>query len=124
MRLAISGSRNWPYHRRGELIIALSKVIGILEPEGFEIGDANGVDTLLYNYLTDYRRDVNRHEAYWNKLGKGAGHERNSRVLLNADALFAAPLGEAKGTNNCINQALKKGMSVYVYQDGEVKLHG
>lgn len=123
MRLAISGSRDWPLSGRRELIVAFLSVVDQLKPDGYEIGDARGVDYILYAFLEQTNSDVNKHEAYWKRLGNYAGHERNGRVLLIGDALFAAPLGEANGTNNCIEQALKKGIPVYVYQNGEVKLH-
>lgn len=124
MRLAISGSRDWPGERIEELIRVLYLFVNDHKIKGYEVGDAKGVDNIAYNFLKHGEYDVSKpHIAHWTRLGKGAGHERNSRVLEHADMLLAFPLGEAKGTNNCINQALKKGLPVYVYQNGEVKLH-
>lgn len=124
MRLAISGSRDWPEERTEELIRVLYLFSNDHNIKGYEIGDARGVDRIAYNFLKGAEYAVSKpHVAYWDKLGKSAGHERNARILEHADIILAFPLGEAKGTNNCIKQALKKGIPVYVYQNGEVKLH-
>ncbi len=118
MRLGISGSRNWPASKRRELCAAFMVVYDKLKPEGFEIGDASGVDSILYTFLKQNNQDVNRHFSYWAKLGKSAGPERNGRILQNSEALVAFPVGDSRGTWNCIRQAMAKDIPVYIYENG------
>lgn len=81
------------------------------------VGDANGLDRMVRNLCRQLGIRFVVHTAYWDRLGKRAGHERNGRVIQGCDVLFAfyGDDGATPGTTDCINQARAAGLEVHVY---------
>ena len=74
------------------------------------LGDANGVDTQAKSWAERYKVPHKVHRADWETFGKAAGPLRNGEMIKEADALLAFPGG--RGTENCTNQAIQKGIPV------------
>lgn len=56
-----------------------------------------------------------KHPADWTRHGKAAGPIRNREMALaGADLCLAFPLGESRGTWNCVNECKKAGIPVKV----------
>lgn len=53
--------------------------------------------------------------ADWDKHGRSAGPIRNAQMAEYADMLLCFFDGKSRGTKNMIDQALKKGLDVHVY---------
>ena len=59
---------------------------------------------------------VDRVPAAWEIHGKSAGPKRNARmVTLKADICLAFPLGESRGTRDCMRKAEAAGIRVINY---------
>jgi hypothetical protein len=57
------------------------------------------------------------HDANWDDFGKAAGPIRNREMAqAGADLCLAFPLGESRGTWNCVNECKKAGIPVKVVQ--------
>ncbi|MFE8916829.1 SLOG family protein [Streptomyces globisporus] len=57
------------------------------------------------------------HPANWEKFGKAAGPIRNREMAqAGADLCLAFPLGESRGTWNCVNECKKAGIPVMVIE--------
>lgn len=58
-----------------------------------------------------------KHPANWNRDDKAAGPIRNREMAqAGADLCLAFPLGESRGTWNCVNECKKVGIPVKVVQ--------
>lgn len=58
-----------------------------------------------------------KHPADWNTHGKAAGPIRNREMAqAGADLCLAFPLGESRGTWNCVNECKKAGIPVKVIE--------
>ncbi|MEU9259026.1 SLOG family protein [Streptomyces sp. NPDC048212] len=56
-----------------------------------------------------------KHPANWDLHGKAAGPIRNREMVhAGADLCLAFPLGESRGTWNCVNECKKAGIPVKV----------
>lgn len=107
MIVAVTGSRTG---FKDEQLI--NDVIGALKPNRILVGDCpTGVDAYVDNwwYCDIYRAD-------WDTHGKAAGPIRN-RVMLDEgpDILLAFWDGKSRGTKDCINAAVARGIPVNVY---------
>lgn len=69
------------------------------------VGDAKGADTWAKRWAEEKGVKVKVYKAEWGKLGKGAGPERNKRMLEEflPDYVIAFPGG--KGTEGCVKEA-------------------
>ena len=121
MRVAISGSRTFPDRHLVERVIERRLWAG----DFIVIGDAPaGVDLFAWEYLKRqgiHRAHWQREIARWKEFGIPAGHERNGRMLRDADELIAiyAPGPLTRGTTDAVEQALAKGIPVHVYHEGQ-----
>jgi len=77
-------------------------------------GCARGVDTLGELWAKRNGVPVRYFPANWALYGKSAGFIRNGEMIDYADALIAVWDGESRGTNHTIQEARKRGLSVYV----------
>jgi hypothetical protein len=61
-----------------------------------------------------------RYLANWKKEGKAAGHNRNGKMIADADMLIAlfAPGPRTPGTSDAVRQAKAKGIPVHIYHEG------
>lgn len=118
-KVIVTGSRVWPSST------VICSVLFKLNPQLVIHGNARGADQMAHQWALANERDFHGFSAKWRSLRKPgafgyspeAGHERNGRML---DAypntlVIAFPYGIAKGTRDCINQALEKGHEVRVY---------
>jgi hypothetical protein len=103
----ITGSRDW------RDVAAIRHCLDASLPELVVHGGCpSGADAIAHRLaLGEFEVDVLVMRARWRKHGKGAGHRRNQRMADKAAELhdaghdvkcFAFPLGESRGTRNCI----------------------
>lgn len=84
-------------------------------------GGARGLDSLAATLWSMHGGgSVEAHPADWEKHGKAAGPIRNQEMVnLGADLCLAFPLGESRGTRDCIYRALLAGIPTFVVtEDG------
>lgn len=63
---------------------------------------------------------VEAHPADWRSCGRAAGLIRNQRMVdLGADLCLAFPLGESRGTWDCVARARKAGIEVRIIEPGQ-----
>ena len=85
------------------------------------VGDADGVDAVARSVVTKPqwgRVELSTYRANWDLLGRGAGPERNRRMVLDATSritdaprLMAFPHPtKSRGTWDCIKQAAAAGI--------------
>lgn len=115
-KVIVTGSRiylNWHH---------VWEVLDDINPDLVIQGGANGVDTAAEDWAKRQQRDYHTFSARWRtSVGyiKSAGHVRNGRMLdaYHGVPVIAFPAGEAKGTRDCIQQALDRGHHVRVYDE-------
>lgn len=114
--IAITGTRTM--ERFGEAVKKMTAQV--LQGECFFVlGDAKGVDEEAKLFCQQTSTDHAIFYAHWDALGRGAGPERNKRMLLcgKPDVVWAFPGKNSKGTWNMVRQAKKLGIEVVVYED-------
>lgn len=128
LRILVTGSRNWT--DRKVVWQALMDAIGELCPPGATPtthpfssmtlihGAARGLDTLAAEQAEAFGMQIEPYPADWTTFGKSAGHRRNAvMVASGADVCLAFPLGESRGTRDCMRLAEKAGIHVINYGD-------
>ena len=114
-RIAITGDRHWGKDRYPAVLAAVASRI---DAELFVLGDASGVDALAHAACAELDLPHIRILADWRRFGRGAGPLRNGEMLDHltgpTDELwyFHDDLAQSKGTKNCVNQALDRGIAV------------
>lgn len=79
-------------------------------------GMAKGVDELGVKFALENNIPIEEHYPNWKKYGKKAGCLRNIKMAKSgAEALIAVWDGESTGTKNMIDEAIKRGLSIFVY---------
>ena len=114
MRVIIAGSRSITSLAEVELAVALSH-FHITE---IVSGGARGVDKLGEEYAAAHGIPVKPFyvtDAQW-KASRGAGFQRNTRMVAYAEALIAIYDGSSKGTMHMINTARARRLLVYVHR--------
>lgn len=118
--IIVTGSRIWP---------ARAVVFGALRfhlPDLVVHGACDGPDLMSEEWAKINHVDYHGMPAKWRlntRSDKSAGFKRNQRMLETypGELLLAFPLGEAKGTRDCIARAEKLGHPIWIYGlDGEV----
>lgn len=114
MRCIIAGSR---YARKYE------HIVNAVKASGFNIsivvsGKCRGFDELGELWAAKNNKIVDPFPADWNQYGRAAGPIRNRKMAENAHGLIALWDGKIKnsGTKNMIDEAIKKGLQVYVHR--------
>lgn len=80
-----------------------------------------GADAMAQAIANEYDFKVEAHPADWKKYGRAAGPYRNQKMVdLGADIVLAFKNPGSRGTQDCINRAIKAGLEVKIYE-GEVK---
>ncbi len=116
MRLALVGSREFlDYDMLCKVVAKVHTPITCIVT-----GCARGADALARRYARLNGYPLSVHYADWDRLGKRAGHERNGRVIGDADAVIAFPMGKSVGTYNAIGQAEALGIPVYIVPVDEI----
>ncbi|MCK9598287.1 MAG: DUF2493 domain-containing protein [Sphaerochaeta sp.] len=121
LRILVTGSRNLggdgAYVRmrrafRDELLNAKATSAVIIH------GGANGADSIAGWIAEEMGWPVEVHLADWEKHGKAAGPIRNQEMVdAGADVCLAFPVGESRGTRDCMRRAEKAGIRVVVFGD-------
>lgn len=119
MRVLVTGSRDHVPH---VIAIALAGILKDKVAKGERLtvihGDATGADQGAH-MVSDYLGcNEYRFPAEWAALGKAAGPRRNAEMLdtVRPDIVLAFPLGESRGTRDCIREAVRRGIPVEVYE--------
>lgn len=115
LRILITGSRNWT--DRGMIRRALCRAgrdAGAHPQETTVVhGGAPGADTIAGEVAAEFGCRVEVHPADWDRYSKAAGPIRNAgMVTAGADLCLAFPIGESRGTRDCIRQARLAGIPV------------
>lgn len=79
-------------------------------------GGAPGVDTMAEEWARERNLTGEIHNADWRKFGKAAGPIRNRIMAEHGEALIAIWDGQSRGTKNMIEEAMKRGLKVYVHR--------
>ena len=127
-RVIVTGSRLWPSRT------VICDVLKELDPELVIHGNARGADQFAQDWAIANERDFHGFTAKWRvpapiagrMFNWAAGHIRNGRMLdaYPGALVVAFPFGEAKGTRDCIQQAIERWHEVRVYNlKGEVIQH-
>lgn len=138
MKTIVAGSRSIQDQKTVDYVlskIVLDRILVITEVVS---GKAKGVDTLAENWakkvglpVAEFPADWNNVEApgakvktnrYGNKYNVLAGYWRNQQMADYADALVAIWDGVSRGTQDMIDRAEKKGLTVYVYNKATQRL--
>ena len=115
--ILVAGSRNFINAER--LAQILAENVGA--DDTIVEGGAKGVDTMARDWAE--ARDINVVEikADWAKFGRAAGPKRNDAMTTfvaerGGKAVFVWD-GESKGTKQCIQSAMKRGIDCRVYRE-------
>lgn len=117
--LVVSGSRDGHPHVSQVLDRWVAKHGA---PELVVLGDAFGVDAGARSWAIARSHRHQVHRADWLTHGRRAGPMRNLAMVQAgriAGHLVAFPVGESRGTRDCMRQALAAGLTVF-----EVDLRG
>ena len=84
-------------------------------------GCPSGADRFTSMWIATWFKPTNLiesiHDACWDDFGKAAGPIRNREMAqAGADLCLAFPLGESRGTWNCVNECKKAGIPVKVIE--------
>lgn len=118
MRVLFTGSRRWSNDQVviGFLESLLKRVNGRADLVTVVHGGATGLDSIAGVLAHHIGMKVEIHPAYWQRDGKAAGVLRNQKMVdLGADLVVGFPLGESRGTHDCLQRAKKAGLKVIRY---------
>jgi len=79
-------------------------------------GTARGIDQQGERWAKEHSIPLKRFPADWETHGKAAGRLRNREMIAVADALIAIWDGVSRGTEDCIAEARRRGLKVFVYR--------
>ena len=116
MKVAIVGSRDYTDL---QAVWNFVERLASRRPDAIIIsGGARGVDTMAACAGRFFGLEVIELEPEWARLGKAAGHARNSDIVAAADILIAFWDGTSTGTKDSIDKARQKGIKVKVFEPG------
>lgn len=117
-RVVVTGSRDW--NDWDAIEEQLSRLLSLVErPEDLQVihGDARGADKMCQYKARQRGAQVLAVPAEWDRLGKRAGHVRNTAMLdLEPDEVVAFWLDRSRGTADCIRQAREAGIPVTIVE--------
>ena len=123
MRILITGSRNWgnPHAVEDAILGALysAEVSPYDEDVVIVHGDClTGADVAADLIARRWAFEIEAWPADWTSHGKAAGPIRNQQMVnAGADLCLAFPLGESRGTRDCMRRADAAGIPVLNYGD-------
>lgn len=113
MRIAIVGSRDWPYP---EQVRAVVRRLAEKDPGTVIVsGGARGVDLVAESAARAAGLHLVVHEADWKTYGRSAGPIRNGEIVRDADKVLAFWDGSSRGTVSTIRMAQDAGKPVIVF---------
>ena len=112
-RVAFTGDRNWS---KEQPVLDLIKRYD--DAALFVLGDARGLDTIARVAVEQAELPSVLEVADWERLGRAAGHIRNSAMLDHLEPgdillAFHHDPPSSKGTTNCVEQAVSRGIQVH-----------
>ena len=115
--ILVAGSRGFDDMDRLEKILEEN----LMADDTIVEGGARGVDTMARQWAEARGISFIEMKADWAKYGKAAGPKRNDAMVEfvaehKGRALFIWD-GKSKGTKQCIQSAMKKELSVMIYQE-------
>jgi hypothetical protein len=128
-KVIVTGSRLWPSRT------VICDVLEEMDPELVIHGNARGADQFAHDWAVRNERQFHGFPARWRTSGTAytaygydpkQGHARNGRMLdaYPSTLVLAFPFGAAKGTRDCIAQAIERWHEVKVYDlKGQVIQH-
>jgi hypothetical protein len=107
MKIIITGGRDYADY------IMVHDIIESLNPELIiQGGCPTGADRLAMDSASELEIDCITYEADWNKYGKSAGPIRNKLMCSENTSAIVIAFPGGKGTENCIQEAVKLNMLV------------
>lgn len=113
MKVAIVGSRNWPY--RSAISFYVQKIAREHPKAVIVSGGAEGVDKWAEETARVCGLAVEIYLPDWKTHGRAAGPIRNRSIVEAADKVVAFWDGESRGTKSSINLAKKLGKPLEVF---------
>lgn len=120
LSVAVTGDRQWGSDRYPTVRLTLEA----LEPAYVILGDARGVDALAHAACEELDLEHVVEIADWRQYGRGAGPQRNARMLDHQPDLvvyFHDDLESSRGTRNCVDQARRRGIAIRSYVNVETR---
>lgn len=115
IRIAFTGGRDY---KNKELVIRVLDLLGGDRDIEVLVGDASGLDSLVYELTTYHKCRV--FAADWDNYGRAAGPRRNRAMLVEGKAELLVAFPGGRGTANCIRTAHELDIPVLEVQDPEV----
>jgi len=112
MRFAIIGSRD--FNDYDFLKSSIFDLYFIDEIDLIISGGARGADKLAERFADDYGFEKHIIKADWDKYGKSAGFKRNTKLIHEADVVFAFWDGVSRGTKDSITKAKNQNKRLHV----------
>lgn len=118
MRILITGSREWDDAET--LAILLKRYYDRDRTAVLIHGNGRGCDKQAARIWKAFGGHAVPYHAQWNLYGKSAGPKRNQQMVNDgATVCLAFPLGESRGTRDCMERAKKAGIPVLNYGDAD-----
>ena len=119
-RVLVTGTRNGGTRWMGHVYHALMEAWKVNDKPSLTVvhGDCpTGIDKGADVVARRMGFTVEPHPADWAKLGKRAGPMRNQAMVdLGADLCLAFPMGESRGTRDCMRRAEAAGIPVEIHE--------
>lgn len=130
--ILLCGSRYWNDER------IMRQVLGVFGPpdallvhgDGPGVDGNEGADKMAGRIWADWGRPVRRVPAWW-EGGKFQGPPRNTKMVnlerdgeLRYALCVGLPLGESRGTYDCLTKATEAGIPTFKYLEPQQKLWG
>ena len=113
MNIAIVGGRDFnDYTLLKESILAY--IDAHEKPENIVSGGAKGADTLVAQFAAEMGIPLLIFKPDYQKYGRGATLVRNTKIIENAEVVFAFWDGQSKGTKDSIKKAKKLEKELYI----------
>lgn len=122
--VVVTGSREWPVSREQEVHDVIAHQ-AITHGARFIVGDAHGVDEIVYRYCVDHRCFVERFVAREYGVWPWCGNKRNHAMVMRAMELrrhgytavaHAFPLPGSRGTWDCVRKLEAANIPVTVHE--------
>jgi hypothetical protein len=113
-RILVTGSRYWTDIHKVRRVLSLFAHDGLSAVPDLVHGDCRGLDRLARDEWIMLGGDTLTVPADWDRFGNRAGPIRNQAMVDLGDYLvcLAFPIGESRGTRDCMDRARKAGILV------------
>ena len=113
-RICVAGGRNFDNYEALAAVLT-RHLSSTTEKAAIVSGGARGADALGERYAREHRMELHIYPADWKTYGKLAGFIRNAAMAHIADELVAFWDGRSHGTRNMIEQMVRLGKPVAVF---------